>query len=155
MQVLGGCHCGNITFEYDVPAEGDAIAARVCRCSFCTMHGAEWTSHRSARLTAVVRHSDVWSRYRFATRSADFHVCGRCGGLPFATCEIDGRLYAVVNICTFAGFDRALVHRAVADFGDESGADRLARRQRTWIPAVVLAGPVQKTRSDEAQSPLP
>jgi hypothetical protein len=79
-------------------------------------------------------------RYRFGTRTADFHVCSTCGVVPIVTCEIEGRRYAVVNVNTFEGIDRARFVNAVVDFDGESTEGRLARRQRNWTPEAGAPG---------------
>ena len=79
------------------------------------------------------------SRYRFGTATADFLVCTRCGVPPLVTCEIEGRLHAVVNVNTFEGIDPASIKRAPATFGGEEVGSRLARRQRNWIGTVRIA----------------
>jgi hypothetical protein len=35
----GGCHCGNIRFTLDWPAQPARIPARECDCTFCRKHG--------------------------------------------------------------------------------------------------------------------
>jgi hypothetical protein len=76
------------------------------------------------------------SRYAFGTKTAEFHVCARCGVVPVVTSRIEGRLYAVVSVNAFDGVDPSLVRRASATFEGESEEDRLARRQRNWIADV-------------------
>ena len=58
--------------------------------------------------------------------------------VPFVTSEIEGRLYAVVNVNTFQGVDRSTFERAMADFEGEQTDGRLSRRARTWIPSVTV-----------------
>ena len=76
------------------------------------------------------------SRYAFGTKTADFHVCSRCGVVPVVTSKIGGRLYAVVSVNAFEGVDPALLARAPASFDGEGRDDRLSRRKRNWIPDV-------------------
>lgn len=139
IEIEGGCHCGNISYRLRWPGDGSQIPVRACSCSFCIMHGGTYTSHREARLTAEVKQEGLLSRYRFGTGTADFFICRCCGAVPFVTSEIDDHLYAVVNVNTFRGIDRSVLQRAVADFDGEGTGDRLARRSRTWIPAVSVS----------------
>jgi hypothetical protein len=134
MKVPGRCHCGNITYEFEAQS---AIAARACDCSFCVKHGGVWTSDPRGKLTASIR--DAVSIYRFGTQTGEFYVCQRCGAVPFVTSDIDGRLYAVVNVNTFEGIDPAAVARAPVSFDAESTQSRLARRKQRWIPDVKIA----------------
>ena len=66
----------------------------------------------------------------------DNYVCGSCGVVPLVTSDIEGGLYAVVNVNTFEGIDRAELDESPTDFEGESTEGRLARRQRNWIPEV-------------------
>lgn len=138
MKILGGCHCGNLEFVLHWPQSDTAIPVRACTCSFCTMRGGVHTSHPEARLEAFVRDEAEVSKYRFGTRTADFYICRICGGEPFVTSEIDGRLYAVVNVNTFADQENLELDRSAGEFDAESTNDRLARRASTWIPEVSL-----------------
>ena len=138
MIIQGRCHCGNIAFDLEWEGDASAIPARACGCSFCTKHGGVWTSHPGSRLVVTVRESEAVSRYEFGTRTATFHVCSRCGAVPFVTSEIEGRLHAVVNVNVFENVDPASLRRAGADFEGEDVASRLARRKRNWIADVRM-----------------
>jgi hypothetical protein len=135
-RIDGGCHCGNIRYGLEWPAEKASITTRVCSCSFCSKHGGHWTSHRDAALDARILEASQVSKYRFGTETADFFVCSRCGGVPFVTCSIAGHDYAVVNANTLEGVDVARLARATVTFEGESTAARLERRARHWIPRV-------------------
>jgi hypothetical protein len=134
--IHGSCHCGNVSFDLAWPGDAGVISARRCGCTFCQKHGGVWTSNPAGALTVrIARPGDV-SRYEFGTATAEFLVCARCGAVPLVTSRIDGRLYAVVNVNTFDGVDPARVSIAAASFDGEEVGDRLARRQRGWIPDV-------------------
>jgi hypothetical protein len=79
MLIDGKCHCGNIAFTLDWPEGEPDIPARACDCSFCLKHGGVWTSNPRARLSVVLHHADLVSKYAFGTETAAFHVCIRCG----------------------------------------------------------------------------
>lgn len=136
MLIRGGCHCGNISFELTWEPDPKEIPARACGCSFCVKHGGVWTSNPKGALRIGVKEPDLVSKYAFGTRTAQFHVCSRCGIVPVVTSEIDGRLYAVVSVNAFAGVDPALLRRAPISFDGESEGIRLARRKRNWIADV-------------------
>jgi hypothetical protein len=140
MRIEGKCHCGNIRYALDWPGDGADIAARACGCTFCTRHGGSWTSHRDAEFAARIADTSLVSRYRFGTRTADFHVCARCGVVTFVTSEIDHHLYAVVNVNTFVGMDPAALARVSTNFEGEDTGDRLGRRMRNWIGTVRISG---------------
>ena len=76
------------------------------------------------------------SKYAFGTKTADFHVCARCGVVPVVSSRIDGRLYAVVSVNAFEGIDAARLKRSPANFDGEGTDSRLERRKRNWIPNV-------------------
>ena len=138
--IEGKCHCGNIRYTLEWPAAQGSIPVRACGCTFCTAHGGKWTSHREARLIARLEDTALVSQYRFGTKTADFYVCGRCGAVPFVTSTIGGTLYAVVNVNTFEGVDRALLVESSTNFDGEGTGERLDRRRRNWIPDVRIAG---------------
>ena len=136
MVIKGGCHCGNISFSLAWEPDPAEIPARACSCSFCIKHGGVWTSNPAAALEVSVEDPSLVSRYAFGTRTAEFHICARCGIVPVVTSRIDGRLYAVVSVNAFEGVDRSLIRLASADFDGEGKDSRLARRKRNWIASV-------------------
>lgn len=141
MLIHGKCHCGNIAFSLMWEPDPTEIPARACTCSFCTKHGGLWTSNPKGALEVVVKDPSLVSKYAFGTRTAEFHICARCGIVPVVTSLIDDRLYAVVSVNAFEDIDPALLRRASAGFDGEEEASRLARRKRNWIPDVrYLAG---------------
>ena len=138
-ETAGRCHCGNISFRYSAPVDPRQAPLRACQCSFCTRHGARYTAHPQGTLAAEVEDPAAVSRYRFGTGTADFHICRRCGGMPFATCEMGGRLYAVVNVNCFEDFDAAGATVDSVDYDDESEGTRLERRRERWVANVSIS----------------
>jgi hypothetical protein len=136
MRISGACHCGNIGFTLDWRPEPSTIPARACTCSFCRKHGAVWTACPAGALRVTIEDPSAVSTYAFETRTADFHVCRRCGVVPLVTSTIDGRTYAVVNVNTFEGVPGALLAPSPVSFDGEDEAGRLARRRRNWIGQV-------------------
>jgi hypothetical protein len=133
MLIHGKCHCGNISFTLDWTPDPVEIPARACDCSFCVKHGGVWTSAPRGALKVVVKDSSLVSRYAFGTRTAEFHVCTRCGIVPVVTSRIDGHLYAVVSVNAFEGVNPSLLKHAPASFDGEGTDSRLERRKRNWI----------------------
>ena len=136
MLIHGKCHCGNISFSLTWEPDPVEIPARACTCSFCVKHGGVWTSNPQGALKVTVKDPSLVSRYAFGTRTADFHLCVRCGVVPVVTSWIEGRLYAVVSVNAFEGIDQSMPRRTPASFDGEGSDSRLARRQRNWIANV-------------------
>jgi hypothetical protein len=134
--IRGKCHCGNISFSLTWEPDPTEIPARACTCSFCVKHGGVWTSNPAAALRVAVREPALVSKYTFGTRTAEFHVCARCGVVPVVTSRIDDRLYAVVSVNAFENVDQSLLRRASTRFDGEGTDSRLARRKRNWIGSV-------------------
>ena len=141
MLILGRCHCSNIAFTLDWTPDPLEIPARACGCSFCVKHAGVWTSSPSASLQIHLAERSRVSRYRFGTKTAEFLVCSECGVAPVATSEIDGTLYAVVNVNSFEHVPATLLRHSTASFDGEDTATRLARRKRHWIGRVEYADP--------------
>ncbi len=139
MQINGSCHCGNISFSLEWPGDAPEIPARSCGCTFCLKHGGVWTSNPQARLRARITEAGMVTRYAFGTETAHFLVCARCGVAPVVTSEIEGAMYAVVNVNTFDDVERSQIRIQPASFDGEELASRLERRRRNWIADVVLA----------------
>jgi hypothetical protein len=139
MLIRGACHCGNISFSLLWTADKGEIPARACGCSFCRKHGGVWTSLPAARLDARLLDPNRVSRYNFGTRTADFYVCATCGAVPFVTSQIDGVLYAVVNVNTFDDVAGSAIRVRPASFDGEAADARLERRQKYWISSVTIA----------------
>jgi hypothetical protein len=134
--IQGRCHCGNISFSLTWEPEPAEIPARACGCSFCVKHGGVWTSNPRGSLRVRMDNVNQVSKYAFGTKTADFHVCARCGVVPVVTSRIDGRLYGVVSVNAFEGMDPARLKRSPANFDGEGTDSRLERRKRNWIPSV-------------------
>ena len=136
-RIHGSCHCGNIRVTLDWPDFGPTIPVRACGCALCIKHRASWTSHPDGRFyLQIADHSQV-TRYRFGTKTADFHVCLTCGVMPIATCMIGETQYAVVNVNTFDDVDRTQLVQTATDFEGETRENRLDRRRRNWTPEAV------------------
>jgi len=136
MLITGSCHCRNISFTLKCEPDPAAIPARACSCSFCTRQGAVWTSFSSGSLKVGVKEPAHISRYVFGTKTAQFHICTRCGVVPVVISRIEGRLYAAVNANTFENVDSSLLQYVSASFAGESEEARLARRKQNWIANV-------------------
>ncbi len=136
--IKGACHCRNISYTLLFPASETPIPVRACSCSFCRKHGGVYTSHPHAKLDVRIADTGQLERYRFGSGTAEFLICRRCGAVPVVTSLIGDNCYGVVNVNTLENIDRAEFAEAATDFEGEATGDRLARRQRNWIPDVVI-----------------
>jgi hypothetical protein len=138
MDIRGRCHCGNIALALTWEPDPVEIPARACSCTFCHKHGGVWTSTPTGSLIIEFADPALATRYTFGTHTAEFHVCTRCGVVPVVTSDIADQRYAVVSVNAFEGIEPARFRRAATSFDGEGTGDRLARRQRNWIPRVVI-----------------
>lgn len=134
--IYGRCHCGNLSFFLRWPAAMRLIL-RVCACDFCTRHGALWLSHPAAPVTLNCADQDAIVAYRFASESADFLLCRRCGIVTMARCVVADGQRVVVNANTFENIAVAHCQRAAAHLGDEGLPARVACRLRNWSPLIA------------------
>ena len=134
----GACHCGAIGVALDVE-DDTALSPRHCGCSFCRKHGCLYVSAPLGRLTITLTEPDRVSRYAFGHETATFLVCSRCGVEAAAVCEMEERLYAVLNANLLEpplAVDRASV--PIADYEAEDVSGRLVRRKQRWISNVTI-----------------
>ncbi|MFT5501374.1 MAG: hypothetical protein ACI88G_001511 [Woeseiaceae bacterium] len=138
-RIEGSCHCGNISFTLLWPESAANIIIRKCGCTFCQKRDGSWTSHTSAELVAEIDDLSLVSKYRFGTKTADFYVCSVCGLVPFVVSEIEDKQFAVVNVSSFDNVDSSSLSSAATNFDGEDSNSRLERRQRNWIPNVLIS----------------
>jgi hypothetical protein len=79
MKIAGGCHCGTVRFEADVP---EAVGVLDCNCSICAMTGFRhlMVPHGDFRLLSG---DGTLTSYRFGTRAANHLFCPVCGVKSF------------------------------------------------------------------------
>lgn len=129
MHHRGRCHCGAITFEF---VTGKPLAPRACQCGFCRRHGARTVSDASGSALFALRTAPL--RYRFATRTTDYLLCGRCGIYVGAAAEIEGRTYATLNLNAFDD-PRLDISATPVCYDGESAEAKGERRRLKWTPA--------------------
>lgn len=129
MKHTGECHCGAIrlVFESDKP-----LSPRACQCGFCRKHNARTLSDPAG--SAVLTLSGGAIRYRFASRAADYILCAVCGAYLGATAEIDGRLYATLNLNAFDD-PRLDLEAEPVSYDGEAAEAKADRRRSRWTPA--------------------
>lgn len=128
MKHEGRCHCGALRVAFET---GRPLAPRACQCGFCRRHGARTVSDPDG--AAVLTPGDGAIRYRFASRSTDYILCGRCGVYVAAVMEIGGAAFVTLNLNAFD--DPRLDLEAVpVSYEGESLAAKAERRRRGWTP---------------------
>lgn len=133
--VEGGCYCGNVLVELELPHEAAHYQPRACDCGFCRKHGAAYLS--DPRGVLRIRIDDVSCRgiYRQGNELAEMLLCTRCGVLIGALYRDDGRTYATVNVRALEG---------AAHFGTElavsprqlAAQEKVARWKSLWFSDV-------------------
>ena len=132
--IVGACHCGNLSYELVTAAE--PVEARACDCSFCRIHAAINWSDPNGSLTIRIADERDLQKYRFGLGTADFFICRTCGAyLGAVLADLDGA-WSTVNLRLSA----LVVGARAASYGDESSAERIARRKRVWTPTRVEIG---------------
>lgn len=130
LQIYSGqCHCAEIRLALET---GKPLAPRACRCSFCRKHNVRMVSDPGG--WAALSLGAKTHRYRFGTGSTDFLICGRCGVYVGAVAEIDGAVYATLNLNVFDDPRLDLVAEPVSYEGEDASA-KAARRRGNWTPA--------------------
>lgn len=79
MKIEGGCHCGAVRFEAEVPASVEILD---CNCSICAKMGFRHliVPHDDFRLLSG---DGALVSYRFGTGAANHLFCGTCGVKSF------------------------------------------------------------------------
>ena len=80
MKVSGGCHCGSVRFEAELP--NPPVPALDCNCSVCRMTGFVHVMVRHERFELVTGRDSLTS-YRFGTGAAEHLFCSHCGVKSF------------------------------------------------------------------------
>jgi hypothetical protein len=135
----GGCHCGNVHWTLRSGLAASELPVRACQCEFCRKHGALSTSDAQGEMNFTVLDRGTLIRYRFATKSAEFLVCARCGIYVGAQMEEDGRFYAIANLRAFDVNEEFARRAQQMDYSGENSNARRTRRARRWTPVALPA----------------
>jgi len=136
----GACHCGQLRWTLRSALAPAELPVRACQCGFCTRHGALSTSDPAGRLRFEVDDPALLLRYRFATGSADFLVCRRCGVYVGALMQADGAWFAIANLNTLEGREPLQPVPQPMVYDGEDEAARRSRRSARWTPSEPLPG---------------
>ena len=136
-KVLGGCHCGNISYVAEMQNEPSTYNPRSCDCKLCTSHGASYASDNSGTLIINIKNESEVSKYRQGSRIADFLICKNCGVLTNVIYKDNGNVFGSINVRSaidFAKFGEGhVVH--LARLGDE---ERIKRWKEVWFSNVKI-----------------
>jgi len=132
MRREGRCHCGAIRFAFE---SDRPLAPRACQCGFCRRHGARTVSDPAGAAELALSGETI--RYRFGTGTTEFLICGVCGVYVAAAAELDGRLYATVNLNAFDD-PRLDLAGAPVSYDGEGAARKADRRRSNWTPARMV-----------------
>jgi hypothetical protein len=133
----GGCHCGNLRLTLRLTEPPSRVQTRACGCSFCRAHATRTVSDPNGAVEIGAGDWSLVEPYRFGTRTADFLVCRRCGVYIGAVCDTGAGERAVINTNCLDNRAEFVREPTPRDHGNESEAERLARRAVTWTPAVL------------------
>lgn len=78
-RIKGGCHCGAVRFEAEVP---EAVEILDCNCSVCAKTGYRHLMVPHGDFTLLGGEAALVS-YRFGTGAAEHLFCGTCGVKSF------------------------------------------------------------------------
>lgn len=71
----GGCHCGGVRFEVDLPGH---VEVEDCNCTICAMSGNDHIIVPASRFR-LLQGEDLLTEYRFNTGTARHLFCRVCG----------------------------------------------------------------------------
>jgi hypothetical protein len=132
MRHCGQCHCGAIRIELETARP---LAPRACQCLFCRRHDARSVSDPSGGATLTFAVEPI--RYRFASGTADYVLCARCGVYVGAMTRDGERGLVTLNLNNFDDPHPDL--KAVPVCYDGEGAERRAESRRArWTPLRIV-----------------
>ena len=79
MKKAGGCHCGAVRFEAEVPRQVEILD---CNCSICAKTGFRHLIVPHGDFT-LLSGTEKLTSYRFGTGAADHLFCSTCGVKSF------------------------------------------------------------------------
>ena len=75
----GGCHCGDVKWEIDAPAD---IHTHTCNCSICNIQRYQHLIVPKSRFR-LLSNEQALSLYTFGSGLAQHYFCSRCGVKSF------------------------------------------------------------------------
>jgi len=133
----GRCHCGNLQISFETGFNHTNLPVRACQCSFCRAHGAATATDPDGRVRISTSESAHVRNYRFGLGVTDFLICANCGAFVAAVMQIDGSLYASVNINVLGVRAKLQNQPQPVDYANETVEQRRTRRKKHWTPAIL------------------
>ncbi|MEM7766419.1 MAG: GFA family protein [Pseudomonadota bacterium] len=122
----GGCHCGAVRFEVDLP---ESFEVEDCNCSICRKSGNIHVIVPASRFR-LLSGEDALTKYTFKTGAAKHYFCKTCGVKSFYIPRSNPDGYAVTWRC-LDDWDKVSV--TVSPFDGvhwEANAGRLAHKSK-------------------------
>ena len=123
MRYRGGCHCGDVRFEIEAPAEVEVLE---CNCSMCRRLAYLHLIVPRERFALLAGEAALAS-YRFGTGVAEHLFCRRCGVKSFYVPRSHPDAYSVNARCLDEDAGPELSVRRFDGRHWEEAAARLAR----------------------------
>lgn len=123
----GGCHCGEVRFEVQLPP---SFEVEDCNCSICAMSGNIHVIVPAARFK-LLSGADMLSEYTFNSGAAKHRFCKRCGVKSFYVPRSNPDGFAVTWRCID---DWPTLDATVSAFDGqnwEANAGRLAHKSKS------------------------
>jgi hypothetical protein len=98
------------------------------------MHGARTTSDPVGRVEFEIGEPASLRRYRFGQQTADFLLCGDCGGYLAAIVATQEGSFAVVNVNLLKPYLEHLSAPQPMCYDGENSEERTRRRAQRWTP---------------------
>ena len=136
-KVLGGCHCGNVTYMAEIPNDISMYNPRSCDCDLCTSHAASYASDSNGTLTIKIKNNAEVSRYRQGSRIADFIICKKCGVLTNVLFDEKGIIYGSINVRSAREFEK-FGEGKVAHLVQLDDKARIKRWKEIWFSNVKV-----------------
>jgi hypothetical protein len=134
----GGCHCGNLTVQFESPFRPSELPLRADSCSFCRKHGARTAADPRGRARLTIHDPNELIRYRFGLRTAEFLVCRRCGVYVGAVVSAAGKWYVTLNVNAFDCAPELTQPARPVSYDGETESERIGRRIANWSPLVEI-----------------
>ncbi|MGF1550574.1 MAG: GFA family protein [Sphingomonadaceae bacterium] len=95
VDIEGGCHCGAVRFEAELPQKVEIL---ICNCSICAMTGFRHLIVPHEDFTLLSGEAALTS-YRFGTRAAEHLFCATCGVKSFYQPRSHARAWSINANC--------------------------------------------------------